>query len=131
MRNLKVCKCVSTKSRRHQKTEVFIYFCTFLTDIEFRLGANRIISAAAVVNLSNWPSNEDERILYEDEKPLTMLQTLTMSPTLLKEFQKRRESAHCGLHTSMTEHICCTSANDYDNSDYGIIIFHMKFYSDV
>lgn len=59
----------------------------FLTDIEFRLGANRMICAAAAVNLSNWPSHEDERILYEDDKLLTIHQTLTMSPTL-KEFQE-------------------------------------------
>ncbi len=33
----------------------------------------------------------------------------------------RRASARCCLHTSMREHIYCISANDYDNSDYGII----------
>ncbi|CAL8372910.1 unnamed protein product [Gadus morhua 'NCC'] len=57
-----------------------------------RLDDNGIISAAAALNPSNWPSDEDERILYGDEKLLAIHKTLAVeaatSPILLKEFDE-------------------------------------------
>ena len=59
---------------------------------ERRLDDNGIISAAAALNPSNWPSDEDERILYGDEKLLAIHKTLAVeaatSPILLKEFHE-------------------------------------------
>lgn len=72
----------------HRKTEVFRgqFFVSLADNIERRLDNNEIISAAATINPSNWPSDGDECILYGDEKLLTMLRTQITS-ILLKELQ--------------------------------------------
>ena len=68
------------------------FFVSLADNIERRLDDNGIISAAAALNPSNWPSDEDERILYGDEKLLAIHKTLAVeaatSPILLKEFHE-------------------------------------------
>ncbi|CAL8384834.1 unnamed protein product [Arctogadus glacialis] len=77
-----------------RKAEVFRerFFVSLADNIERRLDDNGIISAAAALNPSNWPSDEDERILYGDEKLLAIHKTLAVeaatSPILLKEFHE-------------------------------------------
>ncbi|XP_073669155.1 E3 SUMO-protein ligase KIAA1586-like [Paramisgurnus dabryanus] len=78
----------------HRKAEVFRerLFVSLADNIERRLDDNGIISDAAVLNPSNWPSDEDERILYGDNKLLTIRKTLAVeaatSTILLKEFHQ-------------------------------------------
>lgn len=69
------------------------FFVSLADNIERRLDDNVIISAAAALNPSNWPSDEDdEHILYGDDKHLTIHKTLAVeaatSPILLKQFHQ-------------------------------------------
>ncbi|KAK7939074.1 hypothetical protein WMY93_002400 [Mugilogobius chulae] len=62
-------------------------------NIQRRLDDNGIISASAALNPSNWPSDEDERILYGDDKLLSIHKTLGVdtganTALLLKEFHE-------------------------------------------
>lgn len=58
----------------HRKAEVFreLFFDSLADNVEHRLDDNGIISATATFTSSKWPSDEDKRILYGDDKLLTM-----------------------------------------------------------
>lgn len=67
-------------------------FVSLADNIECRLDDNGIISVAAALNPSTWPSNEDERILCGDDKLLTIHNTLAVEaetkPILLQDFHQ-------------------------------------------
>ncbi|KAK7944756.1 hypothetical protein WMY93_000484 [Mugilogobius chulae] len=78
-----------------RKADVFRerFFVTLADNIQRRLDDNGIISASAALNPSNWPSDEDERILYGDDKLLSIHKTLGVdtganTALLLKEFHE-------------------------------------------
>uniref|UniRef100_A0AAV2LMN8 Uncharacterized protein n=1 Tax=Knipowitschia caucasica TaxID=637954 RepID=A0AAV2LMN8_KNICA len=81
--------------RDKRKAEVFRsgFYTSLAENIQRRLDDNGIISASAALNPSNWPPDEDERILYGDEKLLAIQKKLAVdigesNAILLKEFHE-------------------------------------------
>uniref|UniRef100_A0A8C6U3T2 HAT C-terminal dimerisation domain-containing protein n=1 Tax=Neogobius melanostomus TaxID=47308 RepID=A0A8C6U3T2_9GOBI len=66
--------------RDKRKAEVFRegFYTSLAENIQRRLDDNGIISASAALNPSNWPPDEDERILYGDEKLLAIQKKLAV-----------------------------------------------------